>query len=623
VRPARQQRLAKEAAARHSLTVNRGDWNGGGQVNIAWVVILTVPVLAVAYRVYGQWVAHWLGEDQSCPTPAVIFKDGRDFVPTRPSVLFAHHFSTIAGAGPILGPTLAACYGYGPVWVWAVVGGILFGAVHDYAALSISMRENGRSMAEIARRTLGRPGFVLFVLFTIIMLVLVTAAFLKATALSLTSEYPLDKLGLAADQSLLTTRTVDGVVSVRIGGIASTSVIIITLLAPLIGILLYKKNLRTVPAYLLTGAIAAGSIVAGFYVPVSLSPDVWMGILTVYVFIASAIPVWLILQPRDFINVQILYAGIALLLVGVLAAGFMGAHFERPAFSVEQIEEGNAAGGSMWPMLFVMVACGAISGFHSLVSGGTTAKQCWQVRHARPTAFGGMLLESLLAAAVMGTVVWALSFEDYRAIVWPTVESGAKSNPILAFAIATGRLCQAGLGIPIGLGCVFGILMVEGFVVTTLDTAVRLNRYLFEELWMTLFGVKAPGFMKRIWFNSLLAVVLMFLMGHYNAFEKIWPIFGSANQLLAAMALLVISLWLLARRRQAWFTILPAAFMTVTTLGALAWLFIYEYLPKANVALMVTDVVLVVLATAMVVMAIRTLVTRRYLTAEAGGQRSN
>jgi len=585
-------------------------------MNIAWIVLITVPVLVLAYRFYGRLVAHWLGEDQSCPTPAVMFTDGKDFVPTRPSVLFAHHFSTIAGAGPILGPTLAACYGYGPVWIWAIAGGILFGAVHDYAALSISMRENGRSMAEVARRTLGRPGFILFILFTIIMLVLVTAAFLKATALSLTSEYPLAKLGLDPAQTLLNTVIKDGVVNVRIGGIASTSVVIITALAPLIGLLLYKKHLPTVQAYVLTGAIAVASIVAGFYLPISISPAWWIVILTAYVFIASAIPVWLILQPRDFINVQILYAGVGLLVIGLLAAGIQGAHFEQPAFSVEQVERGQATAGGIWPMLFVMVACGAISGFHSLVSGGTTAKQCWQVRHARPTAFGGMLLESLLAAVVMGTVVWALGFADYRSIVWPT-EPGVQGNPILAFALSCGRLCETGLDIPIGMGSVFGILMVEGFVVTTLDTAVRLNRYLLEELWMTLFGMRMPGFMKRIWFNSLLAVAMMFVMAYFNAFEKIWPIFGSANQLLAAMALLVISLWLLGRRRQAWFTLLPALFMTATTLGALIWLFFYNYLPKANVTLMVTDAALVLLAGAMVVMAAASLLTRRYLSTEA------
>jgi len=588
-------------------------------MNIAWVVIITVPLLALAYRFYGRLVAHWLGEDLSCPTPSVLFADGRDFVATRPSVLFAHHFSAIAGAGPILGPTMAVCFGYGPVWAWAILGGILFGAVHDYAALSVSMRENGRSMAEIARRTLGKPGFLLFVLFTIVMLVLVNAAFLRATAMSLTSEYPISKLGIPADQTLLATHVVDGVVKARIGGIASTSVIIITGIAPLVGVLLFKKNLPTLPAYFLTGAIAVISIVAGFWLPVSILPEYWMIILTVYVFIASWVPVWLILQPRDFINVQILYAGLALLVVGILAAGFQGAHFERPAFSVEQIQEGQAAAGSIWPMLFVMVACGAISGFHSLVAGGTTAKQCWQVRHARPTAFGGMLLESLLAACVLAAVVWALTsgdpalgFQDYRDLVWPAPDSGLKSNPVLAFAIATGRLAEKGLGIPIALGSVFGILMVEGFVVTTLDTAVRLNRYLFEELWTTLFGTKMPGLMKQVWFNSALAVVLMFVMCYFNAFEKIWPLFGAGNQLLAALVLLVVSLWLLGRGRQAWFTILPAVFMTTTTLGALVYLFFTEYLPQRNLPLLITDIALICMAAVMVVLAIHAFATRRY-----------
>jgi carbon starvation protein len=595
-------------------------------MNIAWVVVITVPVLALAYYFYGRKVAHWLGEDQSCPTPAVLFADGRDFVASRPSVLFAHHFSAIAGAGPILGPTMAACFGYGPVWAWAILGGILFGAVHDYTALSVSLREGGRSMAEIARRTLGKPGFLLFVLFTIIMLVLVNAAFLRATAMSLTSEYPLEKLGIPADQTLLHTRTLvdpktgQEVLAARIGGIASTSVIIITALAPLVGVLLFKKNLPTVPAYLLTGAIAVASIVAGFYLPVSISPECWMLILTAYVFIASWVPVWAILQPRDFINVQILYAGVALLLVGILSAGIQGAHFEQPAFSLAQIEEGQGYAGSLWPMLFVMVACGAISGFHSLVAGGTTAKQCWMVRHARPTAFGGMLLESLLAACVMVAVVWSLTsadplrgMQEYRNLVWPAADSGLKSNPVLAFAIAVGRLGEKGLGIPIGLGSVFGILMVEGFVVTTLDTAVRLNRYLFEELWMTLFGLKMPSFMKRVWFNSALAVVLMFVMCYFNAFEKIWPMFGSGNQLLAALVLLVTSLWLLGRGRQAWFAILPAIFMTTTTLGALVYLLFTEYLPKRNMPLLVTDIILICMALVMIVMAIRAFATRRYL----------
>ena len=382
--------------------------------------------------------------------------------------------------------------------------------------------------------------------------------------------------------------------------------------------MLYKKHFPTIPAYLVTGAIAVGSIVAGFFLPVSISPVYWMVILTVYVFIASWVPVWVILQPRDFINVQILYAGVALLVTGLVVAGIGGAHFGRPAFSMEQVDEGQAAAGGIWPLLFVTVACGAISGFHSLVSSGTTAKQCWMAKHARPTAFGGMLLEALLAAAVIATVAWAFTgtdpvggFGEYRRLVY-----GPDSNPVLAFSLSCGRLCENAFGIPVALGSVFGILLVEGFVVTTLDTAIRLNRYLLEELWLVLLGVRMPSFMKRVWFNSAVAVALMFFMASFNAADKIWPIFGSANQLLAAMALLVISMWLLARKRQAWFTLLPAAFMTVTTIAALVILFVDKYLPTGNVLLMVTDVILVLLAISMVVMAIRSLVARQWAQTE-------
>ena len=581
-------------------------------MNIAWIVLVTVPALVLAYRFYGRLVAHWLGEDRSCPTPAVMFKDDKDFVPTRPSILFGHHFATIAGAGPILGPTMAAVYGYGPVWLWILIGGILFGAVHDYAALSVSLRESGRSMADVARKVLGRPGFVLFVLFTIVMLVLVTAAFLNAAAVSLTSEYPLDKLGVAPQDTYLQTRVVDGVVLGRIGGIASTSVIIITALAPLIGLLIYKKNIPTWLAYVLTASIAVGSILVGFKLPLAIDPALWMVILTGYIWLASSVPVWILLQPRDFTNVQILYGGIVLLLVAIVAAGLVhGAAFDQPAFSAEQLAQGEGAAGGVWPMLFVLVACGAISGFHCLVSGGTTGKQCWLVKHARPIAFGGMLLESLLAACVMAVVVWGLSFADYRDLVWPAAGSGLKSNPVLAFAVGCARLFHTGLGIPVGIGSIFGILMVEGFVVTSLDSAVRLNRYLFEELWSTLLGDRTPRLLRHTLFNSGLAVVLMFVMCYFNAFQKIWPAFGAANQMLAAMALLVVSLWLLARKRQAYFTLLPALFMTVTTIGALGWLFFTDYLPHRNVALMVADVVMVMLALAMVVLAVVSLARHR------------
>lgn len=568
-------------------------------MNIAWVVIVTVPVLVLAYRFYGRWVAHWLGEDQSCPTPAVLFKDGRDFVPTRPSVLFAHHFSTIAGAGPILGPTLAACYGYGPVWAWAILGGILFGAVHDFSALTVSMRENGRSMAEVARKTLGKPGFLLIVLFTIIMLVLVNAAFLQATAISLTSEYPIDKLGIPAGQTLLATHTVSGVVKARIGGIASTSVIIITCLSPFVGFLLYKKNLPTAPAYLLTAAIAVGSIVAGFYVPVSIGPEYWMVILTVYVCIASAIPVWLILQPRDFINVQILYGGMLLLVVATLVGGFSGLTINFPIFS---LTAGMEKLGMIWPMLFITIACGAISGFHALVASGTTCKQVSSESAARKIGFGGMALEGALAVLVLVTVASSLPYADYLKIVWADVGS----NPVLAFALAAGGLLHNSLGIPIALGAICGILLIEGFVITTLDAAVRLNRYLFEEFWVLIFP-KVPKIMTKFWFNSGLSVVIMFLMAYFNAFKLIWPLFGSTNQLLAALALIAVSVWLTLRGRHSWFTLVPAFFMVVTTIASLSILLVNTYIPTRNIALITADILLIVLSLGVIGLSVKTI----------------
>ncbi len=335
--------------------------------------------------------------------------DGVDYVPTRLPVLFAHHYSAIAGAGPIIGPTLGILYGVGPAWLWIIIGGIFFGAVHDFAALFASIRESGSSMAEIARKALGDYGFIMFISFTGIMLVLVTSAFLSLTAISLTSVWPVESLGLSPSQSLLKTRVVEGQLMGVVGGIASTSVIIITLCAPLLGYLIFKKRLNTVLSFLLAALICALSIYVGFKIPLSLPGFTWMVILSIYVLFASGLPVWTILQPRDFINVQILYGGIVAMLLGIIITGMGGAITHMPTWS---LQEGNTHMGPVWPMLFIIIACGAISGFHSLVAGGTTAKQISAESQARTIGFGGMLLESLLAVLVIITVASSLSMSE-------------------------------------------------------------------------------------------------------------------------------------------------------------------------------------------------------------------
>ena len=576
-------------------------------MNVLVPLAVGLVLLLLGSRFYGNYLARWLGLDGSRKTPAVASEDGRDFVPTKLHVLFAHHFSAIAGAGPILGPTMAILYGFAPAWFWIVVGGIFFGAAHDLASLFASVRSGGRSMAEIARSALGPSGFTLFILFSLVMIVLVTSAFLSATSISLTSMWPIEKLGLGPGQQLLRTATNDkGALVGVIGGIASTSVIIITVMSPLVGFMIRRGGARMWIFYVVAAAICAGSVVVGFLLPVRLDPEWWMIILSAYVLIAAGLPVWLILQPRDFINVQILYAGIAMLVVALISCGAQGLTIDAPTFNVA---EGTAKLGLVWPMLFITIACGAISGFHSMVACGTSAKQISSERHLKRIGYDAMLLESLLALCVLAAVCSSLDFADYKSIVYP-LDPAAKSNPILAFSLAVGHLVERGLHIPTAYGTVFGILLVEGFVITTLDAAVRLNRYLFEELWEILLGKeRVPRLMRLPWFNSGISVALMLFLAWTNAFAAIWPVFGSANQLLAALSLIAVSAWLISQGRKGFplQTALPAAAMLVTTIVSLCVL-LPRYAGKGQWSLVVADVALMALAAGVVVV---TLITWR------------
>jgi carbon starvation protein len=568
-------------------------------MNVLVFLFLAILAYGLAMKFYGAFIARSVGEDAAHPTPATTVNDGRDYVPTRRSVVFAHHFSAIAGAGPIIGPTIAILYGFVPAWLWVVLGAIFIGAVHDFTTLFVSMREGGKSIAEVARRTLGTAGFNLFIAFTILMIVLVTSSFLSATAISLTSLWPLAKIGLAEGETFLQTVTVDGVAMGRIGGIASMSVIVITLCSPVLGWLIYRRRLPTLPAYGLAAVICTGSVLLGIQFPVTLLPGHWMLIISVYVMFAAGAPVWLILQPRDFINVQILYGGIALLVASIISVGLKGMPVAVPAFN---LGEGVSHLGLIWPMMFITIACGAISGFHSLVAGGTTGKQLAAETDARKVGFNAMLLESALSVCVLIALGVGLSFVDYKSIVWPAV-AGAKSNPILGFSLAAGQLFHHGLGIPVALGTVFGILLVEGFVVTTLDAAVRLNRYLFEELWTILFP-NPPALLRHYWFNSGLSVALMLLLAWTNAFNALWPIFGTANQLLAALGLLAVSAWLMLRGRRYAFALVPAAFMIATTLVSLGIL-MRNYIRGGNWILVATDGLMFVLGIGVVALAVR------------------
>ncbi|PKN18121.1 MAG: carbon starvation protein A [Deltaproteobacteria bacterium HGW-Deltaproteobacteria-6] len=567
-------------------------------MNVAILLIISAVLFLLAYRFYGRFIARLFGEDDKKPTPACALQDDCDYVPTKPIVLFGHHFASIAGGGPIIGPTVALLFGFLPLWLWAILGTIFIGAVHDMTVLFASVREKGKSVAEIAKESLGNTGFFLFVSFAILMLLLLTSAFLGLTATALTSTISLDILRLDHSQTVVRTIMVGGVEKAQIGGIASTSVIFITCCAPVIGWLVYKKNINVYLAAAIAIVVCITSIFVGINFPITFEPSTWMIILCVYTLLAAGIPVWIILQPRDFTNSFLLYLGAAALFIGGIVAGFKGVTFSAPALNMA---EGTSKLGPIWPFLFITVACGAISGFHSLVAGGTTSKQISKESHVKPIAYGGMLLEGLLAIGVMIAVGCGIMFSDYVNIVFPTA-AGVKANPILAFAAGVGGLMDKSLGIAPIYGTIFGILLVEGFVVTTLDTAVRLNRYLLEEVWQVIFK-NVPTIMNSYLFNALLCVVLMYILAYTNAFAAIWPIFGSANQLLASLALIAVSAWLAIRKKTTWFTVLPAIFMMATTLYSLVSLLINKYIPKNNVALALVDILLIVLAIGVIILA--------------------
>lgn len=564
-------------------------------MNVAALLVFCIPLFAVAYFVYGRFIGRVFGETKSRETPANTLRDDRDYVPANPLVLFSHHFASISGGGPVVGPTVALIFGYGPAWLWIIFGAIFIGAVHDFSSLFMSIRESGRSVAQIAERYLGKTGFVLFISFAVVYILLVTSAFLQMTATALTSLVPLDAIDLEGGQSLLKTTVSGGREFVRIGGIASTSVIVITLFAPVLGWLIYRRNLRASIAALLAVAVALISIRVGLARPLTISPGHWMIVLSAYVFLASGVPVWIILQPRDFTNSFILFAGIAGLIAATLAGGVKGITLSAPAFD---LASGSEALGSLWPFLFITIACGAISGFHALVASGTTSKQIARESHARKIGYGGMLLEGVFAVCVITAVASGVSSETFRATVFPP-EGG--SNPILGFAMGMGGLLHRSLGVNQAYGTIFGILLVEGFVVTTLDTAVRLNRYLFEGLWKSMFKV-TPRVLRNYFFNSFLCVILMYILAKTNAFLSIWPIFGTANQLLAALTLVCVTVWLMTKGKTFWFALVPAVFMMATTAASLLKLLFGKYLPQRNFTLAVADLLLLALAAAFVVL---------------------
>lgn len=609
----------------------------------------SLAVLGLGGAFYSRFLARAWGEDPSRPTPATALNDGRDYVPTPAPVVFAHHYASIAGAGPIIGPVIAICYGWAPALLWILIGGVLIGATHDFLATFMATREGGQSIATVARRVLGNGPFVGLILFLLVALALVCATFLNLSAAALTSTVEYARLGLGQDQTLFRVVTRMGEPQVVIGGIASTSVIVITAVAPLIGWMYIRRQVPVWICSLISLGVCCASIAMGILLPVALSEgavlglltgtDIWKLILAAYVLVAAGVPVWMFLQSRDFINVHILYAGLAGLVAALFVAGFRGAGAPAAdALPAWDMASGGSALGAFWPAMFLTIACGAVSGFHSLCAGGTTCKQLKTERAVRHVGYWAMILESLLAVCVVTALVVGLSRADYLRDVHPKLAGlPFKSNPILGFAMAVGNTCRAAFGCPVAYGALAGMILLEGFLVTTLDTAIRLMRYLLEEVWHVIFGAATPAadtredisgssavpaaiglgedsvgarsgagarsplgrFLGSYWVNSGLAVGLTLLFAFSSGIMSLWSLFATANQLLAAFVLLLGSLWLIRRGRGAWMTFIPALFMLATTVAGLIQLLV-KFRPRAgtggaaagNVSLFIADLVL-------------------------------
>ncbi len=499
-------------------------------MNAVVLVIASALILLCGYIFYGRFLAKHLGLDPSRKTPAHSLQDNIDYMPTRAPVLLGHHFASIAGAGPIVGPIFAASFGWVPVLLWILIGGIFIGAMHDFSSLIASIRHQGRSIGEVIENHIGRRGMYLFLLFSWSTLILVIAVFTIIVAQTFV------KVPATATSSLL-----------------------FMVLAIFFGMGVYRRGVPLLPASAIGVILLFGCVALGQFSPLRLPYQFWVFTLLAYIFIASTIPVWLLLQPRDYLNSFLLYALMIAALLGIFIAAprLQGDAFY--SFHAENL-------GYLFPVLFVTVACGAISGFHSLVASGTTAKQLNRESDARIVGYGGMLIESLLAVVALISAAILLQ-DDFSAKL-------RSAGPIAVFSSGVGGFMTR-LGIPYSVGESFVALAVSAFALTSLDTATRLARFALQELFKTEDRGTLPDLLHR---NRFLATGVTVAIAAVLVFSgegmALWPVFGSANQLLAALALLAVSVWLLKQGKHARFAMIPMFFMfavTLTALGQLVW----------------------------------------------------
>ncbi|MDD5454833.1 MAG: carbon starvation protein A [Candidatus Ratteibacteria bacterium] len=495
-------------------------------MHLTLLFLAAVFFLLAGYIFYGRMLGRIYELNDKKTTPAHTFKDGVDHIPTDKTVLLGHHFSSIAGAGPIIGPISGAMFGWLPVLLWIIIGSIFLGGVHDFSSLVSSIRNKAMSLGELIKNLMGRRGKLLFLIFSWLTLVLVIAVFLELTKTTFVQD----------------------------PGVATSSTLYI-LLAVAFGILLYKVKTPLLYTTIICLVFLFAFIYVGQKFPLAKSEKFWVYALASYCFLASILPVWFLLQPRDYLSSFLLYASAIGGFIGIIIGGYKITYPTYTAFNIN--------GVYLYPILFVTVACGAISGFHSLVSSGTTSKQLNKESDAKIIGYGGMIIEGLVAVISLATVM-IISKERYAELI---------ANPLAIYANGMGMFLNK-LGLPLQFGENFAILALSTFILTTLDTAARIGRYTLSEL----LGEHLVIF-KNKYFSTLVtisAALFLVLAKSYDlqgnlipAWKIIWPVFGSSNQLLASLALLSATLYLISKKKRCLITLLPLLFMLPMTIFAL------------------------------------------------------
>lgn len=507
---------------------------------------LSALILVVAYLFYGRYLVKTWGIDPKATTPAVAKEDGTDFVPTNKWSVFAHQFSSIAGAGPVTGPVMAMMFGWLPAFLWVIVGGVFFGAVQDFGALYASVKTEGKSMGQIIEKYIGRKGKKLFFLFCWIFTLIVIAAFADMVAGTFN--------GISADGAKLAPNA----------SAASISILYV-FVAMAFGLFLKKVKLKGLPKVILGIALIIAMLALGIMFPVYATKTTWIYVVFVYIFFASVTPMWLLKTPRDYLT--------TFLFIGMIVAAVIGVFVSNPTITTPAFAGFKSASGSyIFPTLFVTIACGAVSGFHSLVSSETSSKLVENEKDMLQVGYGSMLLESLLAILVI-VIVGALPNLKASGVLDSTLANMALADTATPFtkfsAGVTGLVAQ--LGLPQSWGLCIMTMFVSALALTSLDAVARISRMSFQEFFEVEEGQEPSGLVKVLT-NKYVSTIISLVCGYLlslGGYVNIWPLFGSANQLLAAMVLISLAVFLKVTGRKGFMLYIPMVLMFIVTMTAL------------------------------------------------------